>query len=60
MKKIDIIIVNWNAGEYLKNCVDSLIRSNSNFINKIIIVDNFSSDNSIEKIQNYKFIQIIK
>lgn len=47
MKKIDIVIVNWNSGELLKKCVDSI--RNSSFKNyNIFIVDNNSTDNSIK------------
>lgn len=42
---ISIIILNYNAGELLINCVDSVLKSNyENF--EVIVVDNNSSDNS--------------
>jgi GT2 family glycosyltransferase len=46
---IDIIIVNWNSGELLRNCIQSIpIAINSSFrLNRIIVVDNNSSDNSL-------------
>lgn len=45
---LSIIILNYNSGEYLKNCLLSLYRS-SLAINKfeVIVVDNSSTDNSI-------------
>ena len=45
---LSIIILNYNSGEYLKNCLSSLYRSslpNSTF--EVIIVDNSSTDNSV-------------
>ena len=42
---ISIIILNYNAGELLLNCVESIQKSTySNF--EIILVDNISKDNS--------------
>jgi GT2 family glycosyltransferase len=58
--KIDIIIVNWNTGNYLKECVKSLIKYNTNNIGQIIIVDNNSSDESINSLSDNKLIKIIK
>ncbi|EFO2592299.1 glycosyltransferase family 2 protein, partial [Escherichia coli] len=47
---IGIVIVNWNAGEQLKNCLCSIIQYHSDVVDKVIIIDNNSSDNSIENI----------
>ncbi len=58
--KTDIVIVNWNTGNYLKECVESLIKNNPNYIGQIIIVDNNSSDQSINNIPENKLIKIIK
>ena len=53
--KVSIIIVNFNSGEYLKKCIDSIYQSSlsgGNF--EIIIVDNNSQDTSLASIQNTK------
>lgn len=42
---ISIIILNYNAGELLLNCVDSVLKSNYSNM-EIIVVDNASSDKS--------------
>jgi len=47
MKKIDIVIVNWNAGLYLQECVESVIKYSNDLVNKIVVVDNSSTDNSL-------------
>jgi hypothetical protein len=45
--KITIIIVNWNGKEFLKDCLDSVLKqSYENF--KILFVDNNSTDSSVE------------
>lgn len=54
-----IVIVNWNSGNHLFNCLNSITKYNSSLIDKIVIVDNFSNDNSIEKIRNLPNIDLI-
>jgi N-acetylglucosaminyl-diphospho-decaprenol L-rhamnosyltransferase len=42
---VDIVIVNWNSGEYLKMCLTSIYKKeNDHLVNKIIVVDNNSAD----------------
>ena len=57
---VSIIILNYNAGELLLNCVDSLKKSTYTNL-EILIVDNISSDNSQkkckEKFPDIKLIQ---
>ena len=45
---ISIIVLNYNAGELLLNCIDSLKKSTYQNI-EILVVDNISSDNSHTK-----------
>ncbi len=45
---ISVVIVNYNGFEYLRNCVNSLLRSDYPFY-EIIIVDNGSTDGSVSK-----------
>ena len=52
---VDIVIVNYNAGIYLKNCIFSLKAClKSNFKLNCIVVDNASSDDSISQIKHLK------
>ncbi len=59
MKKVSIIIVNWNGIFHLRKCLPGLNKINyPNF--EIIVVDNASTDGSIEYIKkNYPKIKII-
>ncbi len=49
---IDIIIVNWNSGEQLRMCIESIVFCNKdNYeLNQIVVVDNASSDGSMDKL----------
>jgi GT2 family glycosyltransferase len=57
---IDIVIVNWNTGLFLKNCVKSILQSRCILVKNIIIVDNNSDDKSIYSIPRNKNIKLIK
>lgn len=58
--KVSFIIVNWNGKEFLKECIDSILsQTYKNY--EIIIVDNGSSDGSIEFLErNYDIEKLIK
>ncbi len=43
---IAVVIVNWNAGELLKECLDAVYRQTL-MPNQVIVIDNASSDNSL-------------
>ncbi len=49
---IDIIIVNWNSGEQLRKCLESIVSCNKDSyeLNQIIVVDNASNDGSMDKL----------
>jgi len=60
MSLVSIIIVNWNAKDYLKNCIDSLLAQTFSDY-EIILVDNASKDNSVKFIkENFPEIKIIE
>lgn len=63
---LSIIILSYNTKELTKRCLSSLYRNlpkNKNFLTEIIIVDNGSSDGTIETLKNYQksntFLQFI-
>lgn len=51
--KISVIIVNWNTKDLLKQCLESLIAdlTFNKISNEIIVVDNNSSDGSVEMVK---------
>jgi len=54
---VSIIILNYNAGDLLLNCIESVQKSNYKNL-EIIVVDNISSDNSQNKCKE-KFPEIL-
>lgn len=58
--KISVIILTWNSEKYIEKCIRSLKKNNGI---EIIIVDNGSTDNTLEivkKYENERGLQIIK
>lgn len=55
---ISTIIVNYNAGEFLRGCVDSLLNCPQEI--EIIVVDNASTDGSLDALSGLPCLQIIK
>lgn len=56
--KLDIVIVNWNSGELLLNCVSSLLHYCSDLIDKIIIIDNGSNDGSGQSVIGMSQVEV--
>lgn len=52
--KLTIIIVNYNTGDLLKECVDSIIANPPGHPYEIIVIDNDSSDGSMEIINGFR------
>ncbi|MFA5925343.1 MAG: glycosyltransferase family 2 protein [Parcubacteria group bacterium] len=51
MRKVAIVIVNWNGKKYLKDCFESLkVQTEKNF--RVIFVDNGSEDGSVDFLKN--------
>ena len=59
MNKVDVVIVNWNAGTLLQECVRSLIAFGMSEIGSIVIVDNNSIDNSTYFLTNIPQARLI-
>ena len=61
MKDLSIIIVNYNTGEYLHKCIDSIFSQTTKYAYDIYVIDNNSKDNSIAFIpQNYPEVTLIR
>ena len=61
MVDVSIIIVNWNTKEYLTKCIDSIEGDKGNYSKEIIVVDNASTDGSVQIIKDrYPKAKLIK
>jgi GT2 family glycosyltransferase len=50
--RIDIIIVNWNSGSQLAECLSTVQSYGANMVSCVIVVDNASTDGSANGIEN--------
>ena len=55
MSDVSVIIVNFNAGPLLKQAVQSVLLSET--VSKIIIVDNLSTDQSMDEMERIAILQ---
>lgn len=61
MIDLSIIIVSWNAKEFLSNCLQSLTHKISHHHSEIIVVDNASIDGSYELVQGqFPHVKLIR
>ncbi|HYM65395.1 MAG TPA: glycosyltransferase family 2 protein [Candidatus Sulfotelmatobacter sp.] len=61
-QKLNIIVLNWNGGNYILKCLKSLKNAKSNLVRiNIIVVDNNSNDDSVRRIaKEFPKITILK
>lgn len=58
---IDIVVVNWNSGDFLLKCLNSILtKENEVLIHHIYIIDNNSTDDSLYKAPPAQKIVLIK
>ena len=48
---LSIIIVNWNGGRLLTRCIETVVSSNPKVTYEIVIVDNASTDDSLDQLR---------
>jgi GT2 family glycosyltransferase len=56
---VDVIVVNWNAGHQLHDCISSIQKNGMPYVVNTIVVDNGSTDGSARALQNDQNITII-
>ena len=60
MMDVSVIIVNYNTKELTKNCIDSVFAKTSGVTFEVILVDNASTDGSVELFEKDKRIRFIE
>lgn len=56
---IDVIIVNWNSGEQIQDCIAAVLDSGSEMVSRIIVVDNGSTDGSADALAQWTNVRVI-
>jgi GT2 family glycosyltransferase len=56
---VSIIIVNWNGGDHLRRCLASLRGSTDESLDRIIVVDNGSTDGSSDAARNVAGVTVL-
>jgi GT2 family glycosyltransferase len=56
---ITVLIVNWNGGDLLSACINAL-KAQTILPKKVFIIDNDSHDNSLESLDNWDRLEIIR
>lgn len=56
---IDVVVVNWNSGELLAKCLASVARYGIKYVSKIVVVDNGSSDDSLNHLEAFDLPLVI-
>jgi N-acetylglucosaminyl-diphospho-decaprenol L-rhamnosyltransferase len=52
LKQVDIVIVNWNSGDQLRECLASIAHiASAETLGRVVVVDNASSDNSMDNVE---------
>jgi hypothetical protein len=57
MHPLTIVIVNWNGRDFLADCLESLFESTHGALMRVVVVDNASSDGSVEMVRE-RFPQV--
>lgn len=57
---VSVVVVNWNAGEQLNECIESVQTYAGNQLDSIVIVDNGSTDGSADAFDTARNLSIIR
>ena len=58
-QKVSIIVTTYNSAAFIENCIDSLLNQSINNID-IIVVDDASTDNTLEILKKHSAIKVIE
>jgi len=61
MSEISVLIVNWNACAYLRDCLKSIRQTSAGRVREIIVVDNASTDGSLEMVaREFPEVEVVR
>jgi GT2 family glycosyltransferase len=59
-RPIDIVVVNWNAGHQLRQCIDSVREHGRDQVHSVIVVDNGSTDGSDRLVEQMPGVILVR
>ena len=59
MPPLHIVIVNWNSGDWLRRCIDSIRAHGVSHVDRVVVVDNGSIDGS-ESMDPAPWLEIVR
>ena len=57
---VSVLVVNWNAGQLLADCVDSVAAGLEGLRGEIVVVDNDSTDDSLARLQPRPDLRVVR
>jgi len=60
VRQVAIVIVNWNSGSQVRDCVDSIILHRNQLRVSTIVVDNASTDGSADLVEGLRNVELIR
>jgi len=60
VRQVAIVIVNWNSGSQVRDCVDSIILHGNQLRVSTIVVDNASTDGSADLVEGLRNVELIR
>lgn len=59
-KPVSVIVLTWNGLEYTRRCIESILQRSTHTRFDVIVVDNGSSDGTVEYLKSVKGIKVIE
>ena len=57
---VTVVVVNWNAGQRLRECVKSVLRHAPGVVPRLVVVDNLSTDGSADKLESVPGVTLVR
>jgi len=57
---LSVVVVNWNSGTQLRECLDSMRDSEVSAVGEVVVIDNLSSDGSLALVEGRSGVRVIR